>query len=215
MGGGHYTAFCKNKFDDKWYNYDDSRVSEASEKSVQGRAAYLLFYRRRAVRPIGGKSREKAEQASRAVSPEPTTQSSSSSSRSNSPTINRLVLRDPPLETESSPPTYSSLPSPPTDSSSELDVDVDVGDRMRDQSDSEDIDRPDLRSIGEGLGFGNTAWTRKRTDLDSEDVTTTNAESDSGNVTSETEELVDDVAETKVEGDEIVVEDRVDGVAST
>ena len=25
-GGGHYTAFCKNFLDDKWYNFDDSDV---------------------------------------------------------------------------------------------------------------------------------------------------------------------------------------------
>ena len=70
MGGGHYTAFCKNKVDNQWYNYDDSRVSPASEKAVQSRAAYLLFYRRRSNRPIGGVSRIKAQEASRAVSPE-------------------------------------------------------------------------------------------------------------------------------------------------
>src|SRR4051794_11702335 len=27
LGGGHYTATCKNFEDGKWYNYDDSRVS--------------------------------------------------------------------------------------------------------------------------------------------------------------------------------------------
>lgn len=70
MGGGHYTAFCKNKVDNQWYNYDDSRVSPATERAVESRAAYLLFYRRRSKRPIGGVSRIKAQEASRAVSPE-------------------------------------------------------------------------------------------------------------------------------------------------
>jgi uncharacterized UBP type Zn finger protein len=33
-GGGHYTAFCKNFVDEKWYNYDDNSVSPMDEKSV-------------------------------------------------------------------------------------------------------------------------------------------------------------------------------------
>lgn len=35
MGGGHYTAFCRNKLDGEWYNYDDSRVSKANVEAVQ------------------------------------------------------------------------------------------------------------------------------------------------------------------------------------
>ncbi|CDO92811.1 unnamed protein product [Kluyveromyces dobzhanskii CBS 2104] len=47
LGGGHYTAYCRNFVDGKWYYFDDSRVSETSpENSVAG-SAYLLFYRRR------------------------------------------------------------------------------------------------------------------------------------------------------------------------
>ena len=93
---------------------------------------------------------------------------------------------------------------------------------MKDQSDEDEVERPDLRSIGEGLGFGNTAWGSRpvgTADTD-EDVTTTNAESDSGNATSETEELADDeaemkdVVEAKEVGGETIVEDKVE-VAST
>lgn len=82
MGGGHYTATCKNAVDGKWYKFDDSHVSPADEEDVKVRpkncnealdvtlivtgvaqspAAYLLFYRRRTARPIGGKTREKTE----------------------------------------------------------------------------------------------------------------------------------------------------------
>ena len=77
MGGGHYTSACRNKIDGQWYNYDDSRVSSAIPESLQvrvtlivlsesqTRAAYLLFYRRRTTRPIGGLSRIKAEVSTR------------------------------------------------------------------------------------------------------------------------------------------------------
>ncbi|XP_036374081.1 ubiquitin carboxyl-terminal hydrolase 15-like isoform X2 [Megalops cyprinoides] len=47
MGGGHYTAFAKNKDDDKWYYFDDSSVSPANEEQIVSKAAYVLFYQRR------------------------------------------------------------------------------------------------------------------------------------------------------------------------
>lgn len=34
LGGGHYTANCKNFEDGKWYNYDDGRVSPAAESEL-------------------------------------------------------------------------------------------------------------------------------------------------------------------------------------
>ncbi|EJS43200.1 ubp12p [Saccharomyces arboricola H-6] len=47
LGGGHYTAYVKNFVDNKWYYFDDSRVTETvPENSVAG-SAYLLFYIRR------------------------------------------------------------------------------------------------------------------------------------------------------------------------
>ncbi|KAJ3328167.1 CSN-associated deubiquitinating enzyme Ubp12 [Blyttiomyces sp. JEL0837] len=47
LGGGHYTAYAKNRLDDQWYNFDDSHVSKISEDGVMTDAAYLLFYQRR------------------------------------------------------------------------------------------------------------------------------------------------------------------------
>jgi len=48
VGGGHYTAFCKSVTNEKWYNFDDSRVSQCrSEDDVITGAAYSLFYRQR------------------------------------------------------------------------------------------------------------------------------------------------------------------------
>uniref|UniRef100_A0A1A8HJA9 Ubiquitin carboxyl-terminal hydrolase n=1 Tax=Nothobranchius korthausae TaxID=1143690 RepID=A0A1A8HJA9_9TELE len=46
MGGGHYTAYAKNKGDEKWYNFDDSSVSPASEDQTVSKAGYVLFYQR-------------------------------------------------------------------------------------------------------------------------------------------------------------------------
>uniref|UniRef100_A0A8B9PA23 Ubiquitin carboxyl-terminal hydrolase n=1 Tax=Apteryx owenii TaxID=8824 RepID=A0A8B9PA23_APTOW len=47
MGVGHYTAYAKNKVNDKWYYFDDSSVSVASEDQIVTKAAYVLFYQRR------------------------------------------------------------------------------------------------------------------------------------------------------------------------
>ncbi|CAD8125674.1 unnamed protein product [Paramecium sonneborni] len=47
MGGGHYTAFAKNQKNQKWYNFDDSQVSELDEDQIISKNAYLLFYKRR------------------------------------------------------------------------------------------------------------------------------------------------------------------------
>ncbi|KAJ8401395.1 hypothetical protein AAFF_G00386260 [Aldrovandia affinis] len=47
MGGGHYTAFAKNKDDGKWYYFDDSSVSSANQDQIVSKAAYVLFYQRR------------------------------------------------------------------------------------------------------------------------------------------------------------------------
>ncbi|XP_043374340.1 ubiquitin carboxyl-terminal hydrolase 4 isoform X4 [Dermochelys coriacea] len=47
MGVGHYTAYAKNKVNGKWYYFDDSSVSMASEDQIVTKAAYVLFYQRR------------------------------------------------------------------------------------------------------------------------------------------------------------------------
>lgn len=40
-------AYCRNKETDKWYCFDDSRVSEVSADEVRNAEAYLLFYVKR------------------------------------------------------------------------------------------------------------------------------------------------------------------------
>jgi len=45
LGRGHYTAYCNNPQDSKWYCFDDSRCALLDdEKSIESSAAYLLFY---------------------------------------------------------------------------------------------------------------------------------------------------------------------------
>ncbi|KAF8466708.1 hypothetical protein BDZ91DRAFT_657727, partial [Kalaharituber pfeilii] len=59
LGGGHYTAYAKNYEDGKWYHFDDSSVSQTNPSNVTTSAAYLLFYRRRSNKPLGGPLFEK------------------------------------------------------------------------------------------------------------------------------------------------------------
>lgn len=71
LGGGHYTAHAKSFVDDCWYDYNgehsttlpynihtnsaDSHVSKKNNpQGVVTPAAYLLFYRRRSTKPLGG-----------------------------------------------------------------------------------------------------------------------------------------------------------------
>ncbi|KAL2002392.1 hypothetical protein VTN02DRAFT_60 [Thermoascus thermophilus] len=65
LGGGHYTAFAKNFTNGEWYEYNDSHVSKAIDpQKVVTSAAYLLFYRRRSDRPLGGKILEEITESS-------------------------------------------------------------------------------------------------------------------------------------------------------
>jgi len=48
-GGGHYVAFALNG--DKWYQYDDSNVTEIKEAKLCSSAAYVLFYKRKDITP--------------------------------------------------------------------------------------------------------------------------------------------------------------------
>ncbi|XP_031574370.1 ubiquitin carboxyl-terminal hydrolase 20-like [Actinia tenebrosa] len=46
VGAGHYIAFAKNYISNKWYEFNDSWVSEVSESYVSEVEAYVLFYRK-------------------------------------------------------------------------------------------------------------------------------------------------------------------------
>eukprot|EP00948_MAST-09A_sp_MAST-9A-sp1_P002675 g2675.t1 len=48
FGGGHYTAYARNRFDSSWLNFDDRRCEKIDENDVSANPnAYLLFYRAR------------------------------------------------------------------------------------------------------------------------------------------------------------------------
>lgn len=62
LGGGHYTAFAKNKDDDKWYYFNDRSVEKVIEESpLKTASAYVLFYERRDARSKREKKKEKKE----------------------------------------------------------------------------------------------------------------------------------------------------------
>ncbi|GFF33414.1 probable ubiquitin carboxyl-terminal hydrolase 12 [Aspergillus udagawae] len=86
LGGGHYTAYAKNFMSGEWNEYNDSSVSRPIDpQSVVTPAAYLLFYRRRSDRPLGGKILEEiAESSTRPASED----NSPAGSRGQSPSGN-------------------------------------------------------------------------------------------------------------------------------
>lgn len=48
LGGGHYTAFARNDYDDRWYEVSDDLVSVVeNDDDLVTAAAYVLFYQRR------------------------------------------------------------------------------------------------------------------------------------------------------------------------
>ena len=46
LGGGHYTAYGKNKENSEWYYFDDSSVTSSSEEDAVSKAAYVLVYQK-------------------------------------------------------------------------------------------------------------------------------------------------------------------------
>lgn len=47
LGGGHYTALCRNFLNNRWYEFNDSHVEEISPKDIVSPDSYVLFYRRK------------------------------------------------------------------------------------------------------------------------------------------------------------------------
>ncbi|KAG5877817.1 hypothetical protein JTB14_004121 [Gonioctena quinquepunctata] len=59
---GHYTAACKNPYDNQWYLYDDAKVINLSRESsdisslLVNNSAYILFYQKRSGVYVGSSS---------------------------------------------------------------------------------------------------------------------------------------------------------------
>ena len=47
MGFGHYVAFAKNHFTNRWHEFNDSSVSDKREDDLVSSSAYVLFYRKK------------------------------------------------------------------------------------------------------------------------------------------------------------------------
>jgi ubiquitin carboxyl-terminal hydrolase 4/11/15 len=47
LDGGHYFAYCKNIYENKWYEFNDSSVSLIDENNIVSKNAYVLFYKKR------------------------------------------------------------------------------------------------------------------------------------------------------------------------
>lgn len=46
LGGGHYTAIAKNHISNKWYDFNDSTVTETNPNRAISSMSYVLFYER-------------------------------------------------------------------------------------------------------------------------------------------------------------------------
>jgi len=44
LGGGHYTAFAKNKDNGSWYYFNDNSCKMVDEAQIRSNSAYVLFY---------------------------------------------------------------------------------------------------------------------------------------------------------------------------
>jgi hypothetical protein len=51
VNGGHYISYCKNFKTNKWYEFDDSRVTGMSLNQILEKEAYILFYQKKIDEP--------------------------------------------------------------------------------------------------------------------------------------------------------------------
>ncbi|KAI9813938.1 MAG: Ubiquitin carboxyl-terminal hydrolase 15 [Thelocarpon impressellum] len=80
LGGGHYTACARNFIDGNWYDYNDTMATKKSPQGAVTAAAYLLFYRRRSEKPLGGPDLERMMDEARHESESQTSSRASSTS---------------------------------------------------------------------------------------------------------------------------------------
>lgn len=67
---GHYTAACRNPYDNQWYLYDDAKVSNLSQQTndinsvLVNNSAYILFYQKRSGMYVSSSSSSAASTSS-------------------------------------------------------------------------------------------------------------------------------------------------------
>ena len=64
LSSGHYTAFCKNPVDGRWYHYDDTTVQPIAEDQLATAGAYMLFYVRQSLLSTSPLSSSESSQSS-------------------------------------------------------------------------------------------------------------------------------------------------------
>ena len=64
LSRGHYTAFCRNPTDGRWYSYDDSTVQPIPEDHLITSGAYMLFYVRQSLLSSSPLSSSESSQSS-------------------------------------------------------------------------------------------------------------------------------------------------------
>ncbi|KAI6044290.1 hypothetical protein EDC04DRAFT_2877823 [Pisolithus marmoratus] len=60
------SCLCLNHITEQWYHFDDSYVTRAEAMHAVNANAYLLFYKRRSNRPLGGKTLQEIEETTQA-----------------------------------------------------------------------------------------------------------------------------------------------------
>jgi len=86
LSGGHYTAYAKNRLQDKWFSFNDTSVTPVRDpKAVRTPTAYVLFYQKRAGPAVTATASEEKEVEKPAASEKPvkTKKSKKSSSSTN------------------------------------------------------------------------------------------------------------------------------------
>jgi ubiquitin carboxyl-terminal hydrolase 31 len=102
---GHYTAACKNPYDQQWYKFDDQRVSlikhdEVPDKIINNEA-YMLFYQRRKLNENSDSSGASTSSSDHWVSKIVTTQSSANATlKTTAPVKVQEPISTPPIVDE-------------------------------------------------------------------------------------------------------------------
>lgn len=174
LGGGHYTSYAQNPDQQKWYLFDDSSVREVDDLSdLVSPNAYLLFFRRRSVEPLGGVSSQKTAEAEALASLNPSLHSAGTAATSEGSPASTTSTSSSSLSFGSVP-KYPSLQLPRQTEDDEVDKDgsvspVDAEPGSSDGGLSSDGEA-DKHSEFDGYLEGNVLMTASISDAEAEDT---------------------------------------------